>query len=123
MGKLKEFAQDLAEAFGQENIDDGILTAGQEILNTRDLKPARRGFKLMRISKLMRRYRFIHVCSVCKRYKSGDEWVMPILKIENWKIPRPLRIYPQGKQSHTFCPSCYNEFYKAEIEAGILTAV
>jgi hypothetical protein len=70
--------------------------------------------EFMKIAKRIRKERSIHVCSVCRRFKSGDGWVQGILKADG------TIIYPQGKQTHTFCPECYNEYYKDEIEAGIL---
>ena len=100
----------------------------------REIKAAHRDiFWLISLARDIRKWRFIRVCSVCKRWHDGEGWIEPKLKetdIEgitsngqeiNGEIIE--LVYPQGKQTYTFCPECYNEYYKDEIEAGILTAV
>lgn len=128
MGKLKEFAQDLAKIMGFENINNDVLEIGQMILDAHQDPIC-----FMKIAKHIRKERFIRVCCVCKRYLSDGEWVEPKLTQINYKgktdsgykINGEITelIYPQSKQTHGFCPECYNEFYKDEIAQGILKAV
>lgn len=64
-------------------------------------------FWLMSLARDIRKWRFIHVCSYCKRYLSGGEWIEGILKADG------SILYPQGKQTHGICHECYDkEAYK-----------
>jgi hypothetical protein len=92
----------------------------------REIKASNRDiFWLISLARDIRKWRFIHVCSVCRQFKSGDEWVKPIQKAvwHGGEIVSFDLVYPQGTQSHTFCPTCYNKYYKDEIKNGILTAI
>ncbi len=104
MGIMKEFAQDLAEAMGYETINNEVLEIGQMILDAHGDPVC-----LMKIAKLIRKERLFaqgklmkRICCICHKtigYKEGSG------------------------VTHGNHPECYNVFYKAEIEAGILTAV
>ncbi|MDD5353234.1 MAG: hypothetical protein PHS93_08760 [Candidatus Omnitrophica bacterium] len=104
MGIMKEFAQDLAESMGLENINQDVLEIGQKVLDAK-----RDPIKLMKIAKLIRNERLFNqgrlmkrVCCICHKtigYKEGSG------------------------MTHGNHSECFNEFYKAEIEAGLLTAV
>ncbi len=116
MGIMKEFAQDLSEVMGIKSINQDVLEVGQAVLDAKG-----NPIELMKIAKHIRKERLIRVCCVCKRWYDGDRWVNPKV-ITDWQ-GNETAFYPQGQQTHTFCPECYNGFYKDEIEAGILTAV
>ena len=103
MGRLKEYAQDLAEALGYENINHEVLEIGQDILDARILEPANRGLRLAKIAKRIRRERVVKVCAYCGKVKLGDTY-------------EKVKYVPKGHISHGMCQRCYNEMIK-EVEA------
>ncbi len=101
MGIMKEFAQDLAEVMGYEDINSDVLEIGQKVLDAK-----RDPIKLMEIAKLIRNERLFsqgklmkRVCCICHKtigYKEGSG------------------------MTHGNHPECFNEFYKSEIAKGLL---
>ena len=103
MGKMKEFAQDLAEAMGFENINATVLRIGQDILDTKNLPMTKRGIQTAKIASGIREQRFIRVCGECRAWWDGEDWTN-----------RPI---PQGQRTHGLCPECYEAEIR-EIRSG-----
>jgi len=101
MGKMKELFEEghdpLYKALGFESPNDLSVAIANRIL-----KAGKDALTIAKIAKTIRNERFIRVCCACQKYFDNGEWVEGNI--------------PIGKQSHGYCPECFEEIMK-EIKA------
>jgi hypothetical protein len=106
-------AQQVTKAMGFEKINISVIDIEKRINESMRLPNQCRGLVLAQIARTIRQERFIHVCSVCKRYIIDGEWLKSFgRKIDETTFAWIERSIPPGQQTHGYCPICYEQVMK-----------